>query len=203
VVYDTKDWAKERQVKPLGAAIGIAFSADGLSVIGVVEDQGKYRLRRVTLAAGDISAESLPLEQAFYCVAVAVDGSLVATGHEGGKVVLRDAETLDVKSRLQTGKRGLAHPFFSPDAKLLAAGCQETGDVVIWSVASQQEVARHTFEKGALRTYYNRQAGVNVRPERDPTRFCFSPDGDAFLAGCYGGILRATTTGQELARFGE
>ncbi len=82
-------------------------------------------------------------------MAVAADGSLLATGHDGGNVVLWDAPTLDVRSRLQTGVRGLAHPFFSPDAKLLAAGCQENGDVVIWNLADRQEVARYTFEKGA------------------------------------------------------
>ena len=91
----------------------------------------------------------------------------------------------------------------SPSAKALAAGCQETGDVVIWNLADRQEQARFTFEKGSLRTYYNRPTGAVLRPEKDPTRFCFSPDGDSFLAGCYGGILRATVGGQELARFGE
>jgi WD40 repeat protein len=117
--------------------------------------------------------------------------------------VLWDAQSLDVRTRLQAGFRGLAHLFFSPDAKLLAAGCQASGDVVIWNLADRQELARYTFEKGGLRTYYNRPADAAFRPERDPTRFCFSTDGDAFLAGCYGGILRATRSGQDLARFGE
>ena len=85
----------------------------------------------------------------------------------------------------------------------MAAGCQASGDVVIWNLEDRQELARYTFEKGALRTYYNRQANALFRPERDPTRFCFSPDGETFLAGCYGGILRATRGGQELARFGD
>ena len=134
---------------------------------------------------------------------MAVDGSLIATGHDGGNVVLWDAATLDVKTRLQTGVRGLAHPFFSPDAKQIAAGCQDTGDVVIWSIADRQEVGRFTFEKGGLRTYYDRPANSAFRPERDPTRFCFSPAGDSILAGCYGGILRAANGGQELARFGD
>jgi WD40 repeat protein len=127
----------------------------------------------------------------------------LATGHDGGHVVLWDAMALDLKSRFQTGVRGLAHPFFAPDAKQLAAGCQENGDVLIWNLADRREIAHHTFEKGALRTYYNRPAEATFRPEKDPTRFCFSPDGESFLAGCYGGILRATSNGQELARFGD
>src|SRR5206468_2971252 len=142
-----------------------------LALVGIVRDESKYRLRSVVVESAETTAQSLALDQPFYTIAVAADGSLLATGHDGGNVVLWDSQTLDVKSRLQTGVRGLAHPFFSPDAKVLAAGCQETGDVVLWNLADRQELARYTFDKGGLRTYYNRPATVAVRPERDPTRF--------------------------------
>jgi WD40 repeat protein len=203
VIYDLKDWSKERQVKSFSEALNIAFAADGLSLLGIVDDEGKYRLRSIVIETGQSTAQSLALDQPFYNVAVSPDGSLLATGHDGGNVVLWDAATLDVRSRLQTGVRGLAHPFFSSDGRLIAAGCQETGDVVIWSVVDRQEISRHTFEKGGLHTYYSRPASATLRPERDPTRFCFSSNGDSFLAGCYGGMLRAASGGQELARFGE
>jgi FOG: WD40 repeat len=210
-LYDVKDWAKETLVKPLGGAVSVSFSADGLSLVGVVRDAGKYRLRLASIAAaqpaesgeGPAPRESLPLDEPFYRVAVAVDGSLLATGHDGGNLVVWEAATLDIRSRLKTGERGLAHPFFSPDARLLAAGCQENGDVVIWNLAERQEVGRFTFEKGGLRTYQSRPAEATFRPERDPTRFCFSPDGESILVGAYGGILRATSGGQELRRFGD
>jgi WD40 repeat protein len=202
-VYDVKDWNKERHIEPLGGAVGVAFSADGLSLVGVVTGEGKYRLRLVQLERGEAVAESLALAEPFYRVAVAADGSLLATGHDAGQVVLWDAATLAVRTRLQTGERGLAHPFFSPDARLLAAGCQENGDVVIWNLADRQEVGRHTFAKGSFRPHYSRAATAVFRPERDPARFSFSPGGDTFLAGCYGGIVRAVTGGQEVARFGE
>src|SRR5262249_11741326 len=117
VVYDLKDWAKEKQIKPLGEATSAAFSADGLALIGVVREEGKYRLRAAAVDAGAEAAQSLSLDQPFYNIAIAADGSLLATGHDGGNVVLWDPQTLDVRSRLQTGVRGLAHPFFSPDAK--------------------------------------------------------------------------------------
>jgi WD40 repeat protein len=207
-LYDVKDWAKETLVKPLGRAVSVAFSAAGETLIGVVREGDKYRLRKcgVEPAEGGETPpvqESLALESPFYRVAVAADGSLLATGHDNGQIVVWDAATLDVRSRLQTSERGLAHPFFSPDARLLAAGCQANGDVVIWNLAERQEVGRFTFEKGALRTYLTRAADVKHRPEDDPTRFCFSPDGEAFLVGAYGGILRATSSGQELRRFGD
>jgi WD40 repeat protein len=203
VLYDLKDWTKEKLVKPLGDAITVVFSADGSSLVGVVVNEGNYRLRSVSIESGEQTAQSRSLDQPFYTIAISPDGSLLATGHDGGNVILWDAQSLDVRTRLQTAVRGLAHPFFSPDGKMIAAGCQETGDVVIWNVADRQEIARHTFEKGGLHTYYTRAAASPLRPERDPTRFRFSSDGESFLAGCYGGILRATSGGQELARFGE
>ena len=169
----------------------------------MVREQEKYRLRLATIESNQATAQSLPLDAPFYRAAVSADGSLLATGHDGGNIVVWDAATLDVRSRLQTGVRGLAHPFFAPDAKQIAAGCQENGDVLLWNLADRQELVHHTFEKGGLRTYYTRAADAAFRPEKDPTRFCFSPGGDSFLAGCYGGILRATASGQELARFGD
>jgi WD40 repeat protein len=202
-IYDVAEWVKQRTAPPLGASIAVAYSADGQSLIGIVPEDGKFRLRLCRLDTEESMAQSLPLDAPFYTLAVSPDGSLVATGHDGGNVMLWDAATLDVKARLQTQVRGLAHPFFSPDARLLAAGSQETGDVVIWNLADRQETARYTFQKGSFKTHYARPPAALLRPERDPTRFCFSPDGDAFLAGCYGGILRSTSGGQELARFGE
>ena len=216
VVYDLKDWTKEKLVPALGGAVSASFSADGLSLVGVIKDEGKYRLRVASIEqnmAGETPAprgagvspalQSQPLDEPFYRAAVAVDGTFIATGHDNGNVVLWDATTLDVRSRLQTGVRGLAHPIFSPDASLLAAGCQENGDVVIWNLSQRQEVGRFTFQKGGLRTYMLRPEAATFRPERDPTRFCFSPDGEAILVGAYGGILRATSGGQELGRFGD
>ncbi|MBW8885676.1 MAG: WD40 repeat domain-containing protein, partial [Planctomycetia bacterium] len=156
IVYDLKDWSKEKQIKPLGEAVTIGFTADGLSLAGVVREQDKYCLRLIKIETAEKTVQSLALDQPYYTIAISSDGSLLATGHEGGNVVLWDAQTLDLKSRLQTGVRGLAHPFFSPDAKTIAAGGQETGDVVLWNLADRQEIARYTFDKGALRTYYAR-----------------------------------------------
>lgn len=210
-IYELADWQKETLIKPLGKAISLVFSADGSALCGIVpvamnNSDGsvtKYRIRVCDIATAAVLRESLALEQPFYTLVASADGQWLASGHEAGNVVLWDYATLDVRTRFQTGERGLAHPFFSPTATELAAGCQENGDVVVWNLASRQEVGRLTFEKGSFRTYLTRDAAERVRPEKDPGRFAFSPDGQSILIGCYGGIVRATDGGQELHRFGE
>jgi WD40 repeat protein len=203
VLYDAVDWKKQREMDALGGALAVAFGKDSASLVGIVTDGGKHRLRKRSLKITEPAIHGLSLTEPFYNIAVAADGSLFATGHDGGNIVLWNATTLDVVSRLQTGLRGPAHPFFSPDSALVAAGSQETGDVVIWNVATRQETARYTFEKGSFKTHLQRLPDEKMQPERDPTRFCFSPDGQAFLSGCYGGILRSVLNGAEIARFGE
>lgn len=209
VVYDLADWHKEKLVAPLGKAISLEFSADSRALCGICPSsddssaQPKYRIRVCDLTSTEVPRESFPLDDPFYTLAASSDGKWLASGHTGGNVVLWDYETLDIRTRFQTGEAGLAHPFFAPDSTRLAAGCQQNGDVVIWSLADRQEIGRFTFEKGSFRTYYARAADERVRPEKDPTRFAFSPDGESILIGCYGGILRAAEGGQELRRFGD
>lgn len=203
VVYSLADFSKERQIKPLGSAVSIAFAADSAALCGIVSVEGQFAIRSCDLASGETTQQSRPLPEPFYTLAVAADGQTIATGHDGGNVVVWNYPDLDVRARLLTGERGIAHPFYSLDAGRLAAGCQENGDVIVWDPRTSQELHRYTFDKGAFRTHYQRDADERVRPERDPTRFCFSPDGNAFLVGCYGGILRDVGSGQEIKRFGD
>ena len=134
---------------------------------------------------------------------VAPDTVHLATGHDGGNVLLWDAMTLTPQTRLQTGVKGIAQPFFSPDGKFIGAGCQDNGDVVIWKLASGEESGRFTFEKGTFRTYFTRGADETFRPEKDPLRFMFNAESNAFFVGSYGGIIRQLEGGRELMRFGD
>jgi WD40 repeat protein len=203
VVYELSDWTKERQIEPLSRAVSIAFAADSSALCGIVGVDGKFAIRACDLASGEVLQHSRPLDEPFYTLAVAADGQTIATGHDGGNVVVWNYPDLDVRSRVLTGERGIAHPFYSLDGHYLAAGCQENGDVIIWDARTNQELHRYTFQKGSFRPHYQRDESERVRPERDPTRFCFSPDGNAFLVGCYGGILRDVASGQEIKRFGD
>jgi hypothetical protein len=86
---------------------------------------------------------------------------------------------------------------------LLAAADQANSDVVVWEAATGKEIVRYTFQQGSIHTFAVKSAGRVIRPEEDPARFVFAPDGEAFLGGPYGGILRLVTTGRDIARFGE
>jgi|GEM_PF-1418714 len=203
VVYEIGEWTKEHDVKPLSGAVSVAFLPGSDRIVGVCRDGEKFGLRACDVATGENAAESLKLDAPFYSVATAADSSVLATGHNDGAVVLWDAATLEPKGQLNTAAPGIAHPFFSPDGKTLAAGSQASGDVVIWDLASRQERRRYTFDKGSFKTMLPRAESDLVRPEKDPQRFVFSPDGDAFLVGAYGGILRLVEDGRDIQRFGE
>lgn len=202
-VYDIGNWSKEHLVKPLGGATSVAFLPSGDRLVAVRAQDGKFNLRSCDVSSGENVVDSLALKAPFYRMAIAKAGDRIATGHADGAIVVWDAATLVPAGQLSLGQAGIAHPFFSADGEHLAAGSQSNGDVVIWDIASQREVRRYTFDKGGFKTFYLRSEGDTIRPEKDPTRFAFSPSGDAFLVGAYGGILRLVEDGRDIQRFGE
>lgn len=203
VVYAIGDWTKETQVKPLGGSLAVAFAGDANLLCGIVKTEGQYAIRLCDIAKGTVTSESRRLDDPFYSLAPSADGTTLASGHDGGNVVLWNLPSLEVRTRMQTGVKGHVLPLLSPDGRYLAGGCQENGDVIIWDARTAQELHRYTFEKGALRTYYPRGDKDLVRPEKNPTRFAFLPDSNSLMAGCYGGIIRSVESGQELKRFGD
>lgn len=208
VVYDRNDWSKEHLIGPLGGCVSVSFSLDGNSLLGVCREQAegeadRYVLRQCEIATSKITRESQPITNAFYRVVVAPDTVTLATGHDGGNVLLWDAATLAPQTRLQTGVKGFAQPFFSPDGKYVGAGCQETGDIIIWKLADNEELGKLFTEKWSARTYYSRGPHDTFRPEKDPLRFIFSPDSEAIFVGIAGGTIRQLDGGRELSRFGD
>lgn len=200
VLYDVASWERKTEIEPLGGAVSVTFGRDAL--FGVMKTAAGYTIRKWELANGFLEAETLPLASPFYRAAVSPDGLLLATGHEG-VVLVRSTESLDPLFQLPLGQPGIAHPFFAPDGKRIAAGCQANGDVIVWDAESRQELQRFTFEKGRFRPFLSRPAEATFRPETDPQRFVFSPDGKSFLAGAHGGIVRSADDGREVRSYGE
>lgn len=203
VVYSISGKERLREIPTLGGAIAITISPDGKHLAGICRIDGKYGLRVCTSDEDELVAASATLDQPFYSLAIGGGEQRIATGHPGGIVVLWDLLTLKPTDRLTSGGKGLQHPFFSPDGTVLGSGDQENGDVVFWNVRDGQELRRYTFERGTFTTHFPRSPEQVVRPEKDPARFVFSPDGESFLSGPYGGIIRLVSTGQDTRRFGD
>jgi WD40 repeat protein len=203
LVYDLTTGDKLNEYPDLANALSIQYSPGGERLAGVVARSTGFELRACDVAGAAPPVIATPLSAPFYSVVFSPDGLWLASGHAAGEVWLWDARTLQPLSRFQSGGRGLQHPFFSPDGSLLAAGDQLNGDVVFWEPSSGAEVRRYTFEKGAFHTYRMRATEELVAPERDPARFVFAPDGQAFLAGPHGGIIREIANGQDTHRFGD
>ena len=203
LVYDLTTGDKLNEYPAFANALSVQYSPGGDRLAGIVATTAGFELRVCDVAGAEPPAVATPLSEPFYNVAFSPDGVWLASGHPAGNVLLWEARTLQPRSRFQSGGRGLQHPFFSPDGALLAAGDQTNGDVVFWNPSSGEEVRRYTFEKGAFHTYRVRGEGELVAPERDPVRFVFAPDGQAFLAGPNGGIIREIANGQYTHRFGD
>jgi WD40 repeat protein len=202
--FDLLTGQRLQTIERLESALYVQFIGTS-RLVGIVRsgDPPRYALCLVDGASGKELAQSTPLDQPFYGVAVSPDGRLLATSYTAGQLLLWDADRLQPLAKLDMGTRGIAHPFFSPDGELLAAGDQASGDVVIWRSSGGPELHRYTFEKGGFRPHYARPESARERPERDPSRFVFAPNSEAFLAGPYGGILRLVSSGQDVRRFGE
>ena len=203
VVYDLTSGVKLKQFPGVAGALSLQYAPDGERLLGVVATDDGFVLRVCDVADPTIQISSSPLDEPFYTAKFSPDGSMLASGHTGGSVLLWDAHSLTPIRRFQAVGRGLQHPFFSPDGSTLGTGDQANGDVVFWDLISGKELARYTFEKGAFHTYHHRATEDRITPEKDPARFVFSPDGESFLSAPHGGILRQVATGQDTRRFGD
>jgi WD40 repeat protein len=203
VVYDTATGGKLRELAPLANAIRVTHCGPADRVCGIVQSGSGFLVCACDSADGSNPRESSPLAEPFYSLAVPSGAARLATGHAQGLVLLWDPATLQPAARVTTGGTGRAFPFFSPSGELLGAADQENSDVVIWDLASRRELSRYTFRQGSLHTYLTKSPGRIVRPEEDPVRFAFSPDGTSFLGGPFGGIVRMVDDGRDIARFGD
>lgn len=203
VVYDLTSGAKLKQFPGVAGGLSLQYSPNGEKLLGVVATSAGFELHLCDVADPTIQASSSAIDEPFYTATFSPSGDILASGHPGGNVLLWDANSLTPIQRLQSGSRGLQHPFFSPDGRLLGSGDQTNGDVLFWDLNSGKELARYTFEKGSFHTYRLRKPEERIAPERDPQRFVFSPDGRSFLSAPHGGILRQVDTGQDTRRFGD
>lgn len=220
VLYDLKTGEKRHEVPPLGGALSVVWSGDGKLLAGVIVRDGKYVVRICGADSGQTCGESLLIVDPFYSLAFAPDSKTLASGHGNGIVLVWNTGALDPDQpaptdpneqppkmrpvgRLEAETDELMFPFFSKDGKILAAGGEEKGTVLMWEPATGKEVARFFSDRCTFRPLYKRPADVLVRPERAPNRFCFGPRAETFMTGCAGGTVRRTIDGGQVKQLGD
>ena len=124
----------------------LAFSPDGARLLSVDEFRGALRVWNLDTGeevfgsaesaadrrqAGEVSA-----------VAFAPDGLMFATGSDRGTVFLWDAASVRIVGQLVPGdgRQRIDSLTYSPDGRLLAAGCQEA--IQIWNARTGEQTVR-------------------------------------------------------------
>jgi eukaryotic-like serine/threonine-protein kinase len=117
---------------------------------------------------------------AVLCVAIAPNGSAVASGSIDREVKLRDGRTLQPRPNLPPMKHtgAINTVAFSPDSRMMASG---SGDH--YARGQPAEVKLWDVETGAQCT------APLIHPDQ-VLSLCFTPDGKTLITGCSDGVLR-------------
>jgi hypothetical protein len=174
---------------PLQSLLGpSALSPDGQFLVGLLPD--KQRVGVWELASGRKVRSFRGAGPLDTCLAVSPDGSAVAVGTVGGRVVLCDLATGKERHAWQYPEQPLATALaFAPDGRTLAAALGPGGPVRLWNVRTGKEVRQ-----------LERSADV-------VSSLVFSPDGKMLAAVApeaqkeYGRLWK--TEGKELRLFRE
>ena len=169
--------------------------------------------------AGRLGLGYISGDAPFFCLAVSPDGKWAAAGTYVKKTIeLWNIETGKLEQTLQTGETWARNLVFSPDSKLLIAGCHladHSGEVQLWDVSTGklQHALKHDKYVNSVAVspdgkmlasgsgegsdqvqIWDTQKGAflrSLRGGRSGTRcVAFSPDGQTIAAGWGDGKVR-------------
>ncbi len=160
---------------------GVSFSPDGQTLASAHGDRSvrmwdveTHELKRTL--GGSLEASSIERrghKSAARSVAFSPDGSILASGGRGGRVLLWDADTGRLKQFILRHSGGIWSLAFSPDGNTLAAAT-EGGYVYIYDVSNLKSVERkHRLRAHSIRAW-------SVAFSRDG-RFLASSGDDTFV----------------------
>ncbi|MDP1563329.1 MAG: protein kinase [Pirellulaceae bacterium] len=143
----------------------VAFSPDGRRLVSGCRD-GTVRIWNTH---GDNDLTLSGHSGFVHCVAFSLDGRQLASGSES--VILRDAQTGDVKFRLNRHTAKVNGLFFSPNGTRLASASDDN-TVRLWNTETGEEVA-------VLKGHTGRVTGV-----------AYSPDGNRLVSSSRDGTIK-------------
>jgi serine/threonine protein kinase len=146
----------------------LAFSPDGKRLVtagGANSRPGQLQIWDVAAGNPLVTRRALPGVRAVAC---SPDGQVLATGHWGGDIKLRDPLTGRERATLTGHKKGINGLAFSPDGALLAsAGLDKT--VKLWDVKAlreRQELLGHTGMVFSVAFFHHGRAIVTAGGDR-------------------------------------
>ncbi len=154
---------------PGGAAVATAPAGGANATSGGAPAQGAAA--PTAPPAGPLLAESAVFTQTAQLEDPSVGAVQFAPGDGplavgvGGTIHLRDPESLEAQRTLSGHRGDISALAFSPDGRLLASGAQDENEIIIWNLATGQELRRLRGHSGWIRS------------------LAFSPDGRLLASG--------------------
>jgi WD40 repeat protein len=154
---------------PGGAAVATAPAGGANATSGGAAAQGAAA--PTAPPAGPLLAESAVFTQTAQLEDPSVGAVQFAPGDGplavgvGGTIHLRDPESLEAQRTLSGHRGDISALAFSPDGRLLASGAQDENEIILWNLATGQELRRLRGHSGWIRS------------------LAFSPDGRLLASG--------------------
>ena len=157
---------------PADTIYGVGFIAGG-SVVSAGFDA---TVQRWNASDGSLAQSYPPQDSPILCLAVSPDGTRIATGDFGGKVVLRSMPGGTILRQWNAGSQEIKSVAFSPDGTILATASMD-GEVRLWTASSGTLIRALSGHTGGA------------------TAVAFSNGGALIATGDSGGIVRIWNAG--------